>query len=602
MKYELEKDNNKNNSKKLIIGISILFCTVILIIGTSLAFFTQSDSATTGNIVSSNDNNAYINYIEEKSMMFDNLIPMKGEDIENALNNDCVDDNGYNACSIYMFGLENTYGKDQKINISMKPTANSFTNLKFFVFKLSDDGIIFITEQPVSLEKNNLNPITLIESETLSPGEDNISTYAIIFYIESMDYDQTEEDAGKSFGATIRVDSITTGKYMEKTFGDSSNDLFGESFDKECWTSELIEGTTDEYKLTEFKGINSDGTIKEECNGYVAIDDNDHYSINIPSTHDGNKITTLGNNLFTGGTVNLSTLEANTYNNYAKIKSININEGITTIDDYGLNGSNIVTTFMNVGDNLDSGTYLEIKLPESLIKIGKYSFLNSNIKVLEIPYNVESLGEYAFVSNNNLTSLTFKMNSEGENKLTLIDNGVFMNNNIELLEIPKNIESIGNFTFGGNSNLTTLNFIGTEDNSSSLKTIGQNAFSDCGITSLVIPSSVTEIENNAFAHNIRLTSLTFKLDEKGNSNLNFIRQNAFNNCDLTYTERTKPLEIPSSVTTIESNAFGSSSNGTNTEPQNRYLNYIRFNGTLTDYNTYWYKHINYAGATIEILK
>ena len=48
MKYNL----NKNNSKKLLIGASILFCIVILIIGGSFAFFTQSSSETTGNIVS----------------------------------------------------------------------------------------------------------------------------------------------------------------------------------------------------------------------------------------------------------------------------------------------------------------------------------------------------------------------------------------------------------------------------------------------------------------------------------------------------------------------------------------------------------------------
>ena len=40
MKYEL----NTNNGKKLIIGLSILFCAVILIVGGSLAFFTQSDT------------------------------------------------------------------------------------------------------------------------------------------------------------------------------------------------------------------------------------------------------------------------------------------------------------------------------------------------------------------------------------------------------------------------------------------------------------------------------------------------------------------------------------------------------------------------------
>ena len=41
----------KENNKKLIIGVSIVFCTVILIIGTSIAYFTHSDTKPTGNIV-----------------------------------------------------------------------------------------------------------------------------------------------------------------------------------------------------------------------------------------------------------------------------------------------------------------------------------------------------------------------------------------------------------------------------------------------------------------------------------------------------------------------------------------------------------------------
>jgi hypothetical protein len=137
---------------------------------------------------------------------------MKSEDIENAISNGCVDSNGYNACSIYMFTLESTYGEVQKINISMIPTANSFTNLKVGIAKLDENGQpVFITDEPISLEKNNLSPITLVENEILYSGQENINTYGILFYIESKNYDQTEDDAGKNFGATIRIDSLSKG-------------------------------------------------------------------------------------------------------------------------------------------------------------------------------------------------------------------------------------------------------------------------------------------------------------------------------------------------------------------------------------------------------
>ena len=41
MKYNLIKNFNR---KKLIMGVSILFCAVILFVGVTTAFFTQSDT------------------------------------------------------------------------------------------------------------------------------------------------------------------------------------------------------------------------------------------------------------------------------------------------------------------------------------------------------------------------------------------------------------------------------------------------------------------------------------------------------------------------------------------------------------------------------
>ena len=52
----MKKELNTNNSKKLIIGVSILFCAIVLVVGTSLAFFTQSDSKEIGNVVTENIN------------------------------------------------------------------------------------------------------------------------------------------------------------------------------------------------------------------------------------------------------------------------------------------------------------------------------------------------------------------------------------------------------------------------------------------------------------------------------------------------------------------------------------------------------------------
>ena len=74
-----------------------------------------------------------------------------------------------------------------------------------------------------------------------------------------------------------------------------------------CLVNTLSWHTTDEYKLIDFYGINTNGSVKEECSGFVDKDANGYYSINIPSTHRGNKVTTLGNKLFMG--VDIDTFE-----------------------------------------------------------------------------------------------------------------------------------------------------------------------------------------------------------------------------------------------------------------------------------------------------
>ena len=294
MKFEL---NRNNNSKKLIIGVSILFCTVILIIGGTIAFFTQSDSEETGDIVTVDKVELeYIdNFDENKNYMRQELIPASIDNVIKAYTredtqNKCLDSQGRSACSVYKFGIKNISDITQELKMTLNPTTNTYTNLKFLLYEITENEnkqIMSTTE----LIKESKTAIPLYKIFNLKSNE--IKTFEIIFYIEAKDYDQTEEDAGKSFGAGIRVDSITTGTYVAKNFGES------------CWT---ISGST----LTKFNGIDNNFTIKDEsgntidnpnygkinesCTGYINDDDKDgYYSLYIPSNVGGQEVTTLDN-------------------------------------------------------------------------------------------------------------------------------------------------------------------------------------------------------------------------------------------------------------------------------------------------------------------
>ena len=107
------------------------------------------------------------------------------------------------------------------------------------------------------------------------------------------------------------------------------------------------------------------------------------------------------------------------------------------------------------------------------------------------------------------------------------------------LTIPSSVTEIGSYAFEDCSGLTSLII------PSSVTSIGWYAFEGCsGLTSLTIPSSVTSIGWSAFSGCSGLTSLTIP------SSVTSIGYYAFSGCSgLT------SLTIPSSVTSIDDNAF-----------------------------------------------
>ena len=107
------------------------------------------------------------------------------------------------------------------------------------------------------------------------------------------------------------------------------------------------------------------------------------------------------------------------------------------------------------------------------------------------------------------------------------------------LTIPSSVTEIDESAFEGCSGLTSLTI------PSSVTWIGRSAFEGCsGLTSLTIPSSVTSIGKSAFDGCSGLTSLTLP------SSVTRISESAFEGCSgLT------SLTIPSSVTEIGKSAF-----------------------------------------------
>lgn len=105
---------------------------------------------------------------------------------------------------------------------------------------------------------------------------------------------------------------------------------------------------------------------------------------------------------------------------------------------------------------------------------------------------------------------TFSTLGEHIVKYTLTDNtevGEYMFEhctNLTYVTLPDSITSIGNNSFNHCGNLTTINI------PSGVTSIGEGAFAYSGVTSLVIPSGVTEVKSDTYYQMTSLANITFE--------------------------------------------------------------------------------------------
>lgn len=185
----------------------------------------------------------------------------------------------------------------------------------------------------------------------------------------------------------------------------------------------------------------------------------------------------------------------------------------------------------------------DITIPAGVTSIGDYAFIQAEaLTSITIPASVTTIGVGAFQEAISLTSVTFL----GTSQLTSIANSTFAGTSITSITIPASVTSIGGSAFERATSLTSVTFA----SGSGLTSIGNYAFDRTALTSITIPASVTTIGASAFSQVRSLTTVTFAPE----SRLTSIGVSAF-------VEATSlaNITIPESVTTISANAFNTTS-------------------------------------------
>ena len=239
----------------------------------------------------------------------------------------------------------------------------------------------------------------------------------------------------------------------------------------------------------------------------------------------------------------------------------------------------------------------EVVLPKTIKSIGKYAFCETNIKSINLPEGLESIGEAAFKGCGNLEL------AELPSTLKHLGNWAFYRcANISISTLSGSIETLGKGVFGvaeQGGKITSFTFPDhiTElpdsmfyDRSglkeihlpANLKKIGTHVICYTDITELVVPESVTEIADGAFMYapltNVVLPKSLKKVPALAFAgmqikNLDFLPEGITDIGERAFYEsQLEEANIPEGVTTIGSNIFLSCPN----------LKTVHFPSTLVD--------------------
>jgi len=197
-------------------------------------------------------------------------------------------------------------------------------------------------------------------------------------------------------------------------------------------------------------------------------------------------------------------------------------------------------------------------VPGGVTTIGTWAFRDRQVETVQFPSTLQTIGIASFLGCENLTALEFP-----SSLATILADAFLSCENIQKIDLPESIRSIGVDSFYGCGlrELRIPNGIESIDGGafsncenmervilpSSLKSLGSSVFKNCtSLTEVLLPEGLETIGVEAFKDCENLAQITLP------NTLTVIGDNAFDGC-----EKLKDIALPESLQEIGYGAFGS---------------------------------------------
>lgn len=201
-----------NNGRGIFYGVMGVATLVVAIVGATFAYFAASTNGTPGGVAANSASVAGTLKFAENPDVRTSLIPTtesimktsfgqggtKGE--KNGKCNGVSKSDGktvFDLCSIYEYTLTNEATVDQTVYMNFTTVKNEFKNLYYCVYDGKTTENVFGTNTCKAVTDGS----TALGSVLIPAGQNR--TYTIVMYVNETTGDQTDDDSGKSFTATV---------------------------------------------------------------------------------------------------------------------------------------------------------------------------------------------------------------------------------------------------------------------------------------------------------------------------------------------------------------------------------------------------------------